>query len=235
MTRPHVTLNMASSLDGKIAPAALGRPAGRFVMSRGSVDGARMRELRGRADAILIGAGNLREDDPDLAVDAVERALRRGSGVREPLRVVVTRSGDGVTPDRQMFDPARGGPSIVVHTRDLPPGTRAALAQVAELALLPGAEADIGVLLEWLAAAHGCRRVLAEGGGALDTALFAARAVDELYLTLSPRVLGGGGAPTMVTGPVPSLNFVPDAILVDVERAGDELLLHYRFDWSSAS
>ena len=200
-------------------------------MSRGTVDAARMRALRAGADAILIGAGNLRADNPDLAVDLAEHARRRSAGVAEPLRVVVTRGGAGVVPGLRMFDASLGGRPIVVHTRALPPGADAALAAVADVVLMPGAETDIGVLLAWLAVDRGCRTVLAEGGGELNTALFAARAVDELYLTLTPRILGGPGAPTLVTGPLASATFVPDATLVDVERAGDELLLHYRFDW----
>ncbi len=231
MGRPHVLVNIASSLDGKIAPAPSRRPPGTFQMSHGKVDRARMRELRAEADAVLVGAGNLRADNPDLALDATERARRRDAGEREPLRVVVTRSGEGILPTQRMFDPERGGRSIVVHTRPLPPAAQAALSGVAEVVMLPEAEADVGVLLAWLAEAHGCKTVLAEGGGALNTCLFAAQAVDELYLTVTPRILGGITAPTPVSGEGFAPTFVPDATLVDVRREGDELLLRYRFEW----
>jgi len=233
MGRPHVLLNMASSLDGKIAPAPSVRPPGTFVLSRGKVDHARMRELRAGADAVLVGATNVRADNPDLAVNATERARRRTAGEREPLRVVVTRSGEGIAPTARMFDPARGGASIVVHTRALTPATQAALSAVAEVVHLPAAEGDAGVLLSWLAEAHGCRTVLAEGGGALNASLFEARAVDELYLTVTPRILGGTTAPTAVSGAGFAPAFVPDATLVDVRREGDELMLHYRFTWAA--
>jgi riboflavin-specific deaminase-like protein len=201
-------------------------------MSRGKLDQARMRELRAGADAILVGAGNVREDNPDLALGAAEHARRRSVGEREPLRVVVTRSCGGLLPGVRMFDPARGGPAIVVHTRALPPETQATLSAVAELVLLEGAEADVGVLLSWLADAHGCRTVLAEGGGKLNESLFQARAVDELYLTMTPRILGGVTAPSAVNGAGFAPSFVPDATLVDVTREGDELLLRYRFEWA---
>ncbi|HEY5243320.1 MAG TPA: RibD family protein, partial [Polyangiaceae bacterium] len=191
MARPRVLLNMASSLDGKSAPAPSLRPPGPYVMSHGKVDHARMRELRAGADAVLAGAGNVRADDPDLSVTPTERARRRSAGEREPLRVVVTRGGDGLPPTLKMFDPARGGPSIVVHSRRLSPATHAALSAVAELVLLEGVERDAGVLLEWLADVRGCRTVVAEGGGLLNATLFEARAVDELYLTMVPCILGG--------------------------------------------
>ncbi len=231
MARPHVSINMASSLDGKSAPAPSLRPPGPFVLSRGKVDHAKMRELRAGADAVLAGAGNVRNDDPDLAVTAAERARRRAAGEREPFRVVVTREGGGLPPTLKMFDPARGGPSIVVHSRPLPPATEAALSAVAELVHLPGCETDMGVLLAWLGDVRGCRTVLGEGGGLLNEGLFAARAVDELYLTLTPRILGGVTAPGAVNGAGFTPAAIPDAKLVELQREGDELLLRYRFDW----
>ena len=226
---------MASSLDGKIAPAPSRRPPGTFQMSRGKVDHALMRQLRAGADAVLVGAGNVRADNPDLAVEASERARRRSVGAPEPLRVVVTRGGEGLLPAMRMFDPARGGPAIVAHTRALSPATQAALSAVAEVVLLEGCETDVGVLLAWLGDVHGCRTVLCEGGGMLNATLFAARAVDELYLTVTPRILGGTTAPTAVSGEGFAPSFVPDATLVDVRREGDELLLHYRFDWGGVT
>jgi len=79
--RPRVLMNFASSIDGKIAlaPHLRKRP---FTMSRGKTDHERMRELRAMADAILIGAGNLRVDDPDLALSAEEREARHARGER---------------------------------------------------------------------------------------------------------------------------------------------------------
>ncbi len=107
--RPRVLVNFASSIDGKIsvAPHLRKRP---FTMSRGKEDHRRMRKLRASADAILIGASNLRADNPDLALSADERERRHGKSERQPYRIVVTRRGEGITPDRKMFDPAPGGP-----------------------------------------------------------------------------------------------------------------------------
>src|SRR5262245_60086291 len=108
LSRPRVLVNFAVSLDGKINPAPERRP-GAFVMSRGKEDWRRMRLVRQRADAILIGAGNLRADDPGLTLDPDETRRRRASGRPLAARVVVTARGDGVRPDAKMFDPATGG------------------------------------------------------------------------------------------------------------------------------
>jgi riboflavin-specific deaminase-like protein len=227
--RPRVLLNFAASLDGKINPAP-GLRSGRFMMSRGREDLRRMLSLRAEADAILIGASNLRADDPDLAIPADERAARRERGAPEPLRVVVTSRGAGIEPGMKMFDPARGGRSIILHAAAMPAEARALLAPVAELVELGGERVAPAALLAWFSG-HRVRTLLCEGGGDLAAQLFAARAVDELYLTLVPRVLGGAGAPTLADGPGFSTDQIPDGRLASLERMGDELYLRYAFDW----
>jgi 2,5-diamino-6-(ribosylamino)-4(3H)-pyrimidinone 5'-phosphate reductase len=229
--RPRVLVNFASSVDGKItlAPHLRDRP---FTMSRGKRDHERMRELRAMADAILIGASNLRADDPDLALAIQERQRRQKSGERQPYRIVVTGRGEGVRPDCKMFDPALGGPSIVAHARTMPASTRAALAPVARLVEMDERDVDIPKLLAWTARELGVRTLLCEGGGVLCAGLFRARAVDELYVTLVPRILGGADAPTLVEGPGFLPDEIPDATLGAFDRVGDELYLRYDFRWS---
>jgi riboflavin-specific deaminase-like protein len=227
--RPRVLVNFASSLDGKINPAP-GLRAGLFMMSRHREDFRRMVALRARADAILIGAQNLRADNPDLSIPEDERAARRAGGAPEPLRIVVTGAGDGITPEMRIFDPARGGPSIVVHTARLPEGARARLAPVAELVELGAMMVAMRDLLSWLSA-RGVSTLLCEGGGELCAQLLAERAVDEIYLTVAPRILGGVRAPSMVGGRGFAPDELPDAQLSSLEQVGDELYLRYQLVW----
>jgi len=227
--RPRVLVNFASSVDGKINPAP-GLRQGKFMMSRHREDFRRMVALRAEADAILIGASNLRADNPDLAIPADARATRRAHGTPEPTRIVVTTTGDGITPDRRMFDPALGGPAIVLHAPAMPAETRARLAPVAELVQFTGDRVAMPDVLTWLAG-RGVRTLLCEGGGALVAQLFAARAVDALYLTLVPRILGGARSPTVADGPGFSPDEIPDPTLASMERVGDELYLRYEFAW----
>jgi 5-amino-6-(5-phosphoribosylamino)uracil reductase len=231
--RPRVLLNFAASLDGKINPAP-GLRAGKFMMSRGREDLRRMLSLRAEADAILIGASNLRADDPDLAIPADERAARRARGAPEPMRAVVTTRGEGITPAMKMFDPARGGRSVVLHAAAMPAEARARLAPVAELVELGEGVVAARDLLAWFAG-RGVRTLLCEGGGDLAAELYDARAVDELYLTLVPRVLGGARAPTLAGGLGFGGDEIPDGRLTSLERIGDELYLRYAFDWPAAS
>jgi len=229
--RPRVLLNFASSLDGKISVAPQLRKES-FVMSRDREDHRRMRELRASADAILIGAANLRADDPDLALSTAERRRRLADGGRQPFRIVVTRAGDGVTPDRKMFDHTLGGPPVVIHSALMPAGVREPLARVATLVSLGENSVEASRMLEWMVRELGVRTLLCEGGGVLAGALFAAKAVHALYLTLVPRILGGADAPTLAAGSGFLPDQIPDAKLGSLEQFGDELYLRYDFTWS---
>lgn len=211
--RPRVLCNMAPSVDGKISPVHKSAP---FVMSRHPEDHRRMLSLRARTDAVLIGASNLRVDDPDL--------------MPSTLRVVVTRAGDGVEPTARMFGAALGGEAVVAHAATMTEGKRTELRTHATLVELGDAEVDVLRLLEWLARERGCEVVLCEGGGTLNARLFAAGAIDELYVTVVPRILGGKSAPTMVDGDGFAADAIPDARIANVERVGDELFVVYQFD-----
>ena len=231
--RPRVLVNFASSVDGKINPAP-GFRHGKFMMSRGREDFHRMLALRAQADAILIGASNLRADNPDLAIPPNERAARRAAGTPEPARIVLTTNAVGITPDLRMFDHALGGPPIVVHAASMLADARTRLSAVAELVELGTTEVTVPDLLAWLTTRK-IRTLLCEGGGNLCAQLFAARAVDELYLTFVPRILGGQLAPTLAGGPGFAPDAIPDPTLTFLERAGDELYLRYAFEWNGFS
>lgn len=224
--RPRVLLNCATSLDGRLNPSPSLRK-GDFMMSRHAEDPKRMKELRGGVDAILIGANNLRLDDPDLAIPEAEHASRRAAGQAEPLRIVITRHGAGLGRFMKMFDPALGGEAIVAHSGELTDEARVQLSPVATLV-----HKDLPELLRWLKEERRVKTLLSEGGGILNGALFSERAVDEMVLTLCPRILGGDDAPTLVAGPGFAPDEIPDATLSSVEHLGDELFLRYQLSWS---
>jgi riboflavin-specific deaminase-like protein len=228
--RPRVLVNFASSIDGKISVAPALRK-GAFTMSRHHDDPRRMRLIRAMADAILIGSGNLRADDPDLAIDSKERLRRRDAKEREPMRMVVTTNGEGIRAQQKMFDSALGGPSFVLHAETMPAEARERLAPVATLVTLGQRAVDVPRMLRWMADGMGIRTLLCEGGGVLCAELLAARAVDELFVTMVPRILGGSTAPTLAEGPGFLADEIPDATLGAIDRVGDELFLRYDFRW----
>ena len=119
--------------------------------------------------------------------------------------------------------------------RSCPPKRARVLASVATLVELGSDAVPIDALLAWLHDGIGARTVVCEGGGILVADLFAARAVDELYLTVVPRILGGAAAPTLVAGAGFDPDEIADAKLVSLERVGDELYLRYEFAPSSTA
>jgi 5-amino-6-(5-phosphoribosylamino)uracil reductase len=208
-------LNFAPSLDGKIAPARKREP---FTMSRHPEDRRRMLLLRASADAVLIGAANLRADDPDL--------------MPSRIRVVVTRAADQIPATAKMFGKSLGGEAIVAHTSMISAQKRAELRDCATLVELGASDIEIARLLDWLVRERGCKTLLCEGGGVLAANLFAAKAVDDLHLTIVPRLLGGANAPTCVAGTGFEPDAIPDARLDRIDRVGDEIFLVYRFEWA---
>jgi len=186
--RPHLALNMISSLDGRATLA--GHTAG--LGNRG--DRQLFHALRARADAVMAGAETLRSErygpivgDPVLLAERAERGLRR-----QPLAVTISRS--------LHFDPdlpllADPGSHLVVLTPSagvLPPCP-------AGVSYLRGP--DLGRLLRRLRDEFAVRRLVAEGGPTLNAELFRNGLVDELFLSISPVLLAGPDPLTIVAGP----------------------------------
>jgi riboflavin biosynthesis pyrimidine reductase len=225
---PDVVLgNFVTSIDGVAAIAGVERssavisggvPADRFVMGL----------LRAVADAVVIGSGTLREHAgpwtaerafPDLAAGftAARRGLKLGAA---PTLVAVTSSG------RLPADHPALGDAIVLTTSSgarTIAGAGVSCRGVVEVG--EGGEVDVregvGALRE-----RGFRRILTEGGPRLMGSMLAASVVEELFLTVSPKLLGGGPDRPPLTGDVgPAVG--SDARLLSARRAGDHLLLRY--------
>lgn len=194
--RPVVLVNMAMSADGKIATA------NRAVHSFGSAhDRRHLYELRATADAILCGARTLEAEGAVLGNGGETfRKLRLKRGLAEhPLRVVVSGAVT-ISPDAAVFS-RLFSPIIVLATRRAPARRLATLRRVADAILLHGGhEIDFHAALRELHRRWGVRRLLCEGGGELNDALFRAGVVDEIHLTVCPRIFGGAAAPSISDG-----------------------------------
>ena len=193
---PFVFVNMAMTADGKIATA------NRAVSSFGSPrDLAHLYELRATADAVMCGARTA--SAPDIHLDPGGeryRRLRRRRGLAEyNLRVLVTGSG-ALDPTARVFG-KRFSPIVVLTTAQLGRRKLDRLLAVADEVLVCGErELDFRVALAHLRSRWGVRRLLCEGGGELNEALFRAGLVQELHLTICPFVFGGREAPTIAEG-----------------------------------
>jgi len=211
---------MAMSADGKIATA--NRAVATFSSAR---DHEHLYELRATADAVMSGARTVDLNDYALGPGAERfRKLRLRRGLAEHnLRVIVSGSGS-VDPRAEIFR-HRFSPIIVLTSERAPARALKQLRAVAdEVRTIGTDEVDFPTALRWLHRAWNVQRLLCEGGGDLNDALFRAGLVDELHLTLCPRLIGGRRAPTIADG----LGFehLPDAFhlrLTSTKRVGDEL------------
>ena len=193
---PFVFVNLAMTADGKIATA------NRAVHSFGSArDLAHLYELRATADAVMCGARTVEISETILGNGGEKfRQLRCQQKLTEfPVRIIVTGSGS-ISPVAKIFQ-QKFSPIIVLTTRRVPAKKLAQLRQLADEVKICGeSEINFPTALRWLRTRWNVKRLLCEGGGELNDALFRAGLVDEIHLTLCPKIFGGRTAPTMADG-----------------------------------
>jgi riboflavin-specific deaminase-like protein len=190
--RPYTIVNFVASADGHAAFR------GRSRWLSDDADRELFHGLRERVDAVMAGTGTLRAERYGRMVRDPERRARRASaGLHpEPLSVIFTRSGDVPTGIPLFSDP---GSRVVVFT----PSTldRAGLAAEVDVVRLDAGELTLTTMMRRLRAAYDVRSVLCEGGPTLFGALLQENLVDELFLSLAPKLTGGGTAPAITAGP----------------------------------
>lgn len=184
--RPGVRLNMVASIDGAISvdgtSGALGGDADRRVFTA----------LRSLADIVLVAAGTVRAEGygPARMPDDM-RAARAARGQSATPRIAVVSRSLDLAWDGPLFrDDGPGDRPLVVTCASAPAEGLRRAGEVAEVVVAGDASVDLRTTLEALGA-RGARSVLAEGGPRLNAALATAGLLDEVCLTLSPRLVGG--------------------------------------------
>ena len=215
-TTPRVRMNFVVSLDG--AATLEGRSGGLGDEN----DRLAMQVLRTLADVVLVGAGTVRvEGYGGMRVGEADAAWRRAHGLAPQPRVAVVSSRLDLAPTHPFFARAVERPIVVTHAAS-PAGSRAALADVADVLVCGEDAVDPHAMIDALAG-PGLPQVLCEGGPHLFGSLVEADLVDELCLSIGP-LLAGGVAGRIVRG-------APDTErrmrLLHAIPAGDLLLLRY--------
>ena len=219
--RPRVTWKVAASLDGRIADA--GGRSKWITDARARLEGHAMRAA---ADAIVIGSGTARTDDPRLTARA-----GLGRGTPQPLRVVCDSRLSLPTGLRLFSPPLARGTVVACSTRASAARVRALEARGVSVWRLPATREGVSprALARRLAAA-GRHEVLLEGGARLGRSWMRAGLVDRVALFAAPLVLGDGLAWCGSLGR--TLAEAPRGRIERLERAGDGALL--LVEWGAA-
>ncbi len=206
--RPWGILKWAMSLDGRTA-----LPNGESQWISGPAARTWVHRLRARCDAVIVGGGTVRTDDPLLT--------SRGQRRPEPLRVVLSRSLD--LPDQAQLWDQSVAPSLVAHGLEAPAKRRALLDRLGvERLELPACEPH--ALLEALAA-RGCNRVLWECGPELAAAALRHGCVQQLAAVVAPKLLGGLAARTPLGDlGLERIESAPPLLGERIGRLGDDLI-----------
>jgi riboflavin-specific deaminase-like protein len=208
-SRPYVIINMVSSVDGETAIE------GKASRLGSQTDRQTMRNLRSKADAVMVGANTVRAEKLSLGLEPNHPAS-------EPLAVIVTKSGD--LPLETNLVIGQGQKLLVIYPGGLavqhPEGPGRSLSVPAT----QSGDVDVGETLELLKREYSVDLLLVEGGPTLNHSLISANLTDELFLTLAPKLVGDSRQATLLTNPQPATR---DLELLSAYLAGDELFLRY--------
>lgn len=218
--RPYILLSCGMSIDGYLDNAT-----GTRLLLSNDADFDRVDAVRAECDAILVGAGTIRQDDPRLLVRSQARRdarVARGC-LPTPVKVTVTGGGD-LNPSAQFF--AAGDVDKLVYCAS--PAMAKARERLGQVATVVdgGEPVDLCRIVADLHA-RGVGRLMVEGGGMMHTQFLTAGLVDELHLVIAPFFVGDSRAPRFVgDGTFP---WGPDrrAVLAEVRQIGDVVLLRY--------
>lgn len=211
--RPTLTLKLASSLDGRIAT-----DTGESRWITGPRARSEVHLMRAQADAILVGAGTVRSDNPRLDV--------RDLGIRScnPVRVVVS-GGLSLPRDGHLAATAAEVPLWLCHDEEAEEVRRNAWtalgAELIRIPFLPDGQLDLSAMMQRLGD-RGLTRVLCEGGGRLAAALIEADLVDEVVCYTAGLALGASAVPSVGELAVSELRLAARFRLTGVAAVGPD-------------
>ncbi len=218
---PWVILKAAVSLDGK---AATRSGDSRWISSDASR--RRVHRLRRQVDAVMVGVGTVRRDDPLLNI-----RLPGKKTARQPLRVVI----DGrlrIPLASRIVGTAEKFPTLVATTPTASSGKMNRLKKAGMKVLVTRGSRQGRVKLRPLMkklGALGIQSILLEGGPTLNAGALEERVVDRILLFVAPKIIGGKGAPGMVGGEgVWRMRNARQAQILKVRRIGPDLMIEAR-------
>ena len=186
--RPYTLLSCAVSIDGYLDDAS----ADRLILS-GPEDLDEVDALRAAADAILVGAGTIRADDPRLLVRSPARVAARAAAGRPPHPLRVTLTATGALDPAARFFAGPGDPLVYAASAALPAAER----ELKDRAVLidAGPKLSLAAVLEDLYYERSVSSLLIEGGARILRDALAGSLADELRLAIAPFFVADPSAP----------------------------------------
>ncbi|MDX8347709.1 bifunctional diaminohydroxyphosphoribosylaminopyrimidine deaminase/5-amino-6-(5-phosphoribosylamino)uracil reductase RibD [Cognatiyoonia sp. IB215446] len=207
--RPFVTLKLAGTLDGRIATAT-----GESQWITGPEARRAVHMMRARHDAVMVGAGTVRADNPSLTA--------RGLGVsHQPVRVVVSRALK-IPVDSNLAESAGDVPVWLCHGPEAQVDAWVAKGARSLPCNVSAGQVDPHAMMQGLGKA-GLTRVFCEGGGMLAASLLHAGQVDELVVFSAGMAIGAEGTPALAAMGIDRLQNAPRFVLQDVQRIGPDI------------
>jgi len=212
-SRPRVILSAAMSLDGKIATKT-----GDSELSS-KQDKVRIHKLRSKVDAILVGSNTVKRDDPLLTVRYVKG--------KNPLRIVLDSKAT-INQKSQIIRTCKKIPTIVAVSKKASKQNISKLKKhPLEIMVIGENRVNIKSLLKSLSKKK-IKTLLVEGGGTVNWEFIKLGLVDELIVTITPYLVGGQNAITLVEGEGFShIHKSTKLKLKKICQLGNEIVLHY--------
>lgn len=210
--RPMVTLKLATSFDGRIATAS-----GDSKWITGPASRRAVHAMRARHDAVLVGGGTARADDPMLNVRDLGMA-------HQPVRVVASRKLD-IEPDCALVRSAEQAPLWICHGDDVDPDQMTKFESLGVVCVpceAKGRLLDLDSMFKALGA-RGLTRIFCEGGGAMAASLLQLDLVDRLVGMTAGVTIGAEGVPVFGALGLGALSEAPRFTLRDVTQIGGDV------------
>lgn len=211
--RPYIILSAATSIDGKLSTKT---GESKFSSKK---DLKRMHQLRSKVDAILIGTNTLKKDDPILSVRYVKG--------KNPIRIILDSKGL-LSSNSRIVKTCKTIPTIVVVSKKIAPKNLKRL-QTFCLEIIEAGKDQINLkLLLELLYKREINKILVEGGGKINWEFIKFGYVDEVIITITPYLIGGDSAVTLVDGSgIEKITRSTKLNLNNVQRQGNEVVLKY--------
>ena len=215
----QITVNAAMTVDGKIA-TILGNSE---ISSEGDL--SRVHELRASVDGIVVGISTVLVDDPRLTVRLATKQVRR----KRPVRIIIDSTGK-IPLDSQVLRTASKVKTIVAVTELAHTDTINKIEKMGAVVIVSGKKTvNLKKVLSTVKK-MGIKKILVEGGGEINWSFFSQGLVNELIVTIAPRIVGGRQATTLVEGEgYPSISSGVKLQLQKVQmQTNGELVLYYK-------